>query len=129
MTGLSAQCWPHRGALNPNGYGSAGLGNQVHRLAYEALVGPVPAGLELDHLCRNRACYNPAHLEPVTHAENMRRAVIARNGGDQCPHGHPYDEPNTYRSPSGRRVCRTCTREAGRRYDLTRRGVRHGTPR
>lgn len=75
-------CWTWTGALQ-RGYGrvcGGGRGNNqlAYRVAYELLVGPVPVGLELDHLCRNRACINPEHLEPVTHRENMRRMAAAR---------------------------------------------------
>ncbi len=83
---------------------------QAHRWAYEALIGPIPDGLEIDHLCRNRGCVNPAHLEPVTARENVRRgiapaAVNARK--THCPRGHLYD----YTWPSGfRRGCRECKR-------------------
>lgn len=71
-------CWEWIGTRYGNGYGQAAIGdggriNQAHRVVYEALVGPIPEGLELDHLCRNPSCVNPDHLEPVTHAENMRR--------------------------------------------------------
>ena len=71
--------WP--GACNSDGYGhmfTAGRPQHVHRLMYEMFSAPVPAGMELDHLCRVRHCASPAHLEPVTHAENNRRAAASR---------------------------------------------------
>lgn len=88
----------------------------AHRLAYQWLVGPIPEGLELDHLCRVRQCVNPRHLEPVTHRENTLRgtaptAVNARK--THCLHGHPFDEKNTCWRPNGSRQCRAC-RNAGK---------------
>lgn len=74
-----SDCWEWRGARNGRGYGSVtnGLGSSAlaHRVAYEALVGPIPAGLTIDHLCRNKVCLNAAHMEPVTREENSRRQV------------------------------------------------------
>ena len=70
---VTETCWLWTGPKYHNGYGQA-RGGRVHRLMYEALVGPIPDGLELDHLCRIRECVNPEHLEPVTRAENARRA-------------------------------------------------------
>lgn len=81
----------------------------AHRVAYEEIMGPVPEGLELDHLCRTRSCVNPSHLEPVTHRENMNRGDVATRRKTHCPKGHPYDEENTgiY---NGYRNCRACAR-------------------
>lgn len=109
------------------GYGRFSLGSheagnvQAHRYAWELLIGPIPEGLTLDHLCRNRACvkvvadeHGPAHLEPVTHAENLLRGdgVAGTNARKaHCPKGHPYDEANTRIDRTGRRFCRACARE------------------
>ena len=83
-----------------------------HRLAYELEIGPIPAGLEIDHLCRVRNCVNPAHLEPVTHAENIRRGTgpLAENARKtECVHGHPLEGANLYVRPGdGHRQCRAC---------------------
>lgn len=111
------QCWVWEGSKqgrSPHFYGCLrykGRRRQVHRLAYELIKGPVPDGLELDHLCRNKLCFNPAHLEPVTHAENVARATLER-----CRNGHEYTPENIYIRPSdGRKRCRACARAAKRR--------------
>ena len=109
-------CWEWAGAISRQGYGSLGRGGKkvyAHRAMYELLVGPIPDGLELDHLCRNRKCVNPSHLDPVTHAENTRRAAA---GITHCPHGHEYTVENTAYTSKGWRRCRACGRERARQY-------------
>lgn len=115
-------CWLWTGT-KPDGYGRFyydGAKRPAHRFAYELLVGPIPAGLEIDHLCRNHGCVNPDHLEPVTHAENLRRGKTRAWWNERkthCKHGHPFTPENTYTYPGRKkRGCRTCTRERHRRY-------------
>lgn len=114
-------CWIWTGRRSARGYGQwylQGRGIAAHRVAYEAVVGPVPAGLVLDHLCRTHACVRPSHMEPVTQRENVLRGegVAARQAAQtHCIHGHPFDATNTYLN-RGKRVCRECMRQAGRRY-------------
>lgn len=97
----------------------------AHRWAYEHFRGPVPEGLELDHLCRNIWCVNPGHLEPVTHKENVRRGMAGSvNGARQrtiahCPAGHAYDAANTCYTPRGSRTCRACQAASARRRRAT----------
>lgn len=117
------------GPLSWNGYGIFwyhGRRTRAHRFAYQLLVGPIPDDLPLDHVkargCTSRACVNPAHLEPVTLAENILRgegitAVNARK--THCIHGHPFSPENTRRERNGRK-CRTCDRERTRRSRASR---------
>jgi hypothetical protein len=121
--GHESACWIWTASVDNGGYGKFGVSGRVlgaHRVAYELLVGPVPEGLELDHLCRERACINPTHLEPVTRAENHRRGYWVQR--THCVNGHPFDEANTYiRADNGWRVCRSCDRERQRQYALRKR--------
>lgn len=122
-------CWLWTGAKETRGYGHFTLGGRTdrrivkaHRYAYELLVGPIPEGLTLDHLCRVRWCVRPDHLEPATNRENQLRGdgQGGRNARKtHCPKGHPYDEANTYIDSLGRRVCRQCRRAYRARYRRT----------
>ncbi|MGI5247775.1 HNH endonuclease signature motif containing protein [Dactylosporangium sp. CA-139066] len=97
----------------------------LHRASYQAFVGPIPPGLHIDHLCRQRSCGNPEHLEAVTPRENLVRGNAGSNQlrKTHCPQGHPYDESNTYHGKKGR-FCRACGREATRRYKARKRAQR-----
>lgn len=122
------ECWTWTASLTAGGYGRfPNRQNYVaHRTAYELLIGPIPPGLQLDHLCRNRACVNPWHLEPVTQQVNLARgegikaSVAGRLAKTHCPQGHPYDEANTIRGKNGSRSCRICRKRDNHAYRLRR---------
>lgn len=119
------ECWIWTAAI-AHGYGRIKWGDRVamaHRVVYELLVGPIPEGLDIDHLCRVRACVNPSHLEPVTRAVNLARGdtMFVRNAAKaECLRGHPYDEENTYKTSKGR-ACRACRQERDERNKEERR--------
>lgn len=104
-------CWEWQGMRCHHGYAYFG-GRGAHRLAYELWVGPIPAGLTIDHLCRNRGCVNPTHLEAVTILVNNGR----RPKKTHCPNGHEYTPENTYRNPQRPKspICRICHRDRRR---------------
>lgn len=108
-------CWEWQGTRHPSGYGQLSVDGRhryTHRLAWELFRGPIPEGLHIDHLCENKSCCNPAHLEPVTPAVNTQRAFGKVTA---CPQGHPYDAENTYTHPTkGYRKCRACDRTTKR---------------
>lgn len=108
-------CWIWNGSRKPSGYGQMRMANVriiTHRFAYEQIKGPIPAGLQIDHLCRVRECCNPDHLEPVTIRENVLRGIghSAQNArATHCREGHEFTPQNT-RRVSGSRICITCAR-------------------
>lgn len=128
-------CWEWTGHRTHDGYGQATYGGKKwmsHRLLYTLLVSEIPEGMQLDHLCRNRACANPDHVELVTGSENTRRGhhqgaiTLPTNSGiresakTHCPQGHPYSGDNVHIDRAGARRCRECDRIRARRNRAAR---------
>lgn len=127
------ECWVWTATLS-RGYGWFYLGDEqgdrvskgmgAHRWLYLRTIGPIPEGLDLDHLCRNPPCVNPSHMEPVTRKENLARGTVGMGGRrnaakTHCPAGHPYEGNNLRVSAGGARSCRACAREWMRRRRAT----------
>lgn len=127
-------CWVWQTGLDRCGYGRCSLVVpwttrrrwSAHRLAYLLLVGVIPDGLQLDHLCVNPPCCNPSHLEPVTPKVNVNRSSSADHwlSKTECPQGHAYDVKNTGRDSKGHRICRRCARDKMR----VRRAAKRSAP-
>ena len=119
---IEGTCWIWTARLNAGGYGTikvAGKSLLAHRVSYELYVNQIEG--ELDHLCRNRDCINPAHLEDVDHATNMRRGDresygIPNRQKTECPQGHNYEEHGVYIDKQGFRKCRTCVLQRVKDY-------------
>lgn len=138
----AAGCWEWKGYINHNGYGKVVVNDttrRAHRVSYEHFVGPLTPGLTLDHLCRNRRCVNPTHLEEVTLLENNRRGMPfrppptgrppsnPRKPAVACPQGHPYEPPNISWdvSSSGTRFkrCKICIAARGKAHRAKKRAA------
>lgn len=137
----SGDCWQWLGYISTGGYGRFAKGHReevaAHRFAYELMVGPIPAGLTLDHLCHtpdctagdqcpHRSCVNPAHLEPVTVRVNtLRGGTIPAANAEKthCKHDHPLDGDNLIVDKHGHRRCRTCVRRRQLAYWHRRKGA------
>lgn len=129
-------CWTWRGAKSPSGYGKYAIARtdyRAHRVSWTLVNGPIPDGLSLDHLCRNKLCVNPAHLEVVTHTVNVLRgeSPTAKNASKtHCHMGHEFTPENTTVNRWNRRVCRACyaarleNRKAAKAWTLERRNRR-----
>lgn len=125
-------CWIFMGALNTSGYGWVGRGgrgdgvDRAHRITYQHYRGEVPAGKELDHLCRVRSCCNPFHLEAVTRKEHCQRGDVGKTTGAKnrakthCPKGHEYTSENTYWHQSRKYLCRGCKQCRSRKKGAAR---------
>lgn len=121
-------CWVWTASTIKDGYGQIGWRTKVvlaHRLSYEQLVSDIPIGLELDHLCRNTSCVNPSHLEPVTHAENVRRGAwaIHARGEKECRRGHSLGGDGTFVDGEGQKRCRECYETGWRARNIRNREV------
>jgi hypothetical protein len=114
----SGDCLEWNGVIDRHGYGRYNK-QLAHRFAYQYITEDLDNNLQIDHLCRNRRCVNPEHMEQVTSKENTLRGTgITANFAKttHCPQGHIYDEANTYYTPSGSRTCRACNRYSVKRY-------------
>lgn len=127
-----SKCWAWKSSRNGNGYGYIVINHSTHRygthllahrVSYSVLIGKIPEGFVLDHLCRNHACVNPWHLEPVKQKENTLRGDTGKHHKIKtgCPKGHEYTPENTYLNGLGGRFCRKCAIERARLHKQKKR--------
>lgn len=124
------KCWEWIGAKSDRGYGRfwfEGSRQPAHRVAYTLMVGKIPKGNEVDHLCRNHSCVNPKHLEVVSHKENCSRGLVGLNNRffktSHCINGHEFTPENTRIRSNGSRNCRTCQREHKQQYQKNHKAI------
>lgn len=135
------KCWLWKAAIGSHGYGvfmlcKNGKQNLVlaHRTSYVLAKGAIPRGKQIDHLCRNRRCVNPQHLEPVTNKENARRGDCGKITGARqrakthCPYGHPYSGENLSLRKNGSRGCKTCDRKKSLSFYYRKKGLLKPSP-
>lgn len=125
---MESGCWEWQAVRGADGYGRLGVRGATvltHRAMYQLLIGPIPPGLHIDHLCRNRSCCNPFHLDACTHQVNTARSH-GNGSKTHCKNGHEFTPENTYRAPNThvRRDCRVCRREAMARLRERRKAAR-----
>lgn len=135
QVGGPAECWKWMGARTKNGYGYFHVDRRrrhgAHRIAYELMVGPISESLTIDHLCRNRSCVNPEHLEPIPLRENILRGsgFSARNAKKtHCKWGHRFDDINTYLDRNGWRMCKICRQRRKRKLYQRHRDITKSYP-
>ena len=122
---VMGDCWESRGRAVTDGYSQVqinGKTKRLHRAMWELLVGPIPDGMTIDHICRNRGCCNPDHLRVMTQKENNESSPAYRATRSKkdwsvthCDKGHEWSDESTYVASNGHRFCRTCNRDSKRR--------------
>lgn len=119
---FTEDCWIWQASLDSKGYAQftyKGKNKRGHRVAFELMKGGLIGGMDLDHLCRNRACVKPEHLEQVTRSTNLRRGELWQSKKTHCPKGHSYD----YIDNRGARRCKPCLKELAHQNYLKRKAV------